>query len=117
MSDVKYIIGQVRFKGGYHIVAIAFPGTMVHADMAERIFGHRRNVLAAGFLRFDARTSDYAVYGKSESLKKRCRKIDRAIVNRQLGPHYNFNSAQDVVFDKPDAIKELAHDITDGCLS
>lgn len=128
MSDVKYVIGKVHFKGGYHVVAIMFPGTMVHADIADGVFGRRENVLSAGFVCFNRGKSElgeYSTYGKSESLKVKSRKGDSAILNRQLGPHYNVNSAQDTVFDenpsphrvRDDPIKDLAQDIIDGSLS
>jgi hypothetical protein len=83
--ESKYIVGEIisRGDGMDQIVAVVFPQTVAHSDVAH-VF-KEDSILSAGFCAVNT-DCEVTVYGKSISLKKECNpELDKKLVSRALG--------------------------------
>lgn len=83
----KYVVGLTRAVFSTTVAAVIFPETMVHADVAERLFGGKSRIIGAGFFHVDSVGDKIELmhYGRSDSLNIHSRVEDKGYLEQALG--------------------------------
>lgn len=84
----KYVVGLTRGGFGTSVVAMIFGDSVVHADVAVRMFGSKHHILGAGFVQVGTTVGgevDVYFFGQSDSLGIRSRPEDRSYLEHALG--------------------------------